>query len=191
MASLVPQMVRIRPQRGRPGFNPRVGKTPSRREWQPTPVFLFGEFHGKRSLEGYSPWSHKESDTTEGLTLSLKISLAFWSPNSNDQLFVGLHALQKPGIKLILLRGLRRKENLPQGKDEEFTQANTSEGMWVLTWLGTILRSDITYLLSFDFFSKEIETAVHLTSFWKARTNEHDHLLFYLLISPFCLLHTV
>ena len=30
-----------------------------------TPVFLPGEFHGQRSLAGYSPWGHKESDTTE------------------------------------------------------------------------------------------------------------------------------
>ena len=32
---------------------------------QPTPVFLLGKFHGERSLEGYSPWHHKESDMTE------------------------------------------------------------------------------------------------------------------------------
>ena len=31
----------------------------------PTPVFLPGEFHGQRSLRGYSPWGCKESDTTE------------------------------------------------------------------------------------------------------------------------------
>ena len=36
-----------------------------RRKWQPTPVFLPGEFHGQRSLAGYSPQGHKESDTTE------------------------------------------------------------------------------------------------------------------------------
>ena len=32
-----------------------------------TPVFLPGEFHGQRSLEGYSEplWAHKESDRTE------------------------------------------------------------------------------------------------------------------------------
>ena len=35
------------------------------RAWQPTPVFLPGESHGARSLEGYSPWSCKESDMTE------------------------------------------------------------------------------------------------------------------------------
>ena len=34
---------------------------PWRREWQPTPVFLPGEFHRQRSLAGYSPQSRKES----------------------------------------------------------------------------------------------------------------------------------
>ena len=29
------------------------------KEWQPTPVFLPGEFHVQRSLAGYSPWSCK------------------------------------------------------------------------------------------------------------------------------------
>ena len=42
----------------RPWFDPWVGKIPWRREWQPTPVFLPGEFHGWRSLAGYSPWDH-------------------------------------------------------------------------------------------------------------------------------------
>ena len=38
-----------------------------RRKWQPAPVFLPGEFHGQRSLVGYSPRGRKESDTTERL----------------------------------------------------------------------------------------------------------------------------
>ena len=29
--------------------------------WPPTPVFLPGEFHGQRTLAGYSPWGHKET----------------------------------------------------------------------------------------------------------------------------------
>ena len=33
-------------------------------EWQTTPVFLPGEFHGQRSFAGYSPWGCKESDMT-------------------------------------------------------------------------------------------------------------------------------
>ena len=49
----------------RSGFSPWVGKIPWIREWQPTPVFLPGEFHGQTSLVGYSPWGGKESDTTE------------------------------------------------------------------------------------------------------------------------------
>ena len=52
-------------------FNAWVRKIPWKREWLPTPVFLPGEFYGQRSLVGYSPWSHKESDMTERLTLTL------------------------------------------------------------------------------------------------------------------------
>ena len=47
------------------GFNPWVGKIPWRRAWRPTPVFLPGESHGGRSLAVYSPWGHKEWDTTD------------------------------------------------------------------------------------------------------------------------------
>ena len=41
---------------------------PWRWEWQLTPVFSTEEFHGQRSLAGYSPWSCKELDMTELLT---------------------------------------------------------------------------------------------------------------------------
>ena len=61
---------RIRLQCRRPGFDPWVRKIPWRREWQPTPVFLPGKSHGRRSLAGYSPWGCKESDMTERLTLT-------------------------------------------------------------------------------------------------------------------------
>ena len=33
-----------------------------------------GEFHGQVRLVGHSPWSHKESETTEQLTLSLSVT---------------------------------------------------------------------------------------------------------------------
>ena len=59
----------------KPGFDLWVGKIPWRREWLPTPVFLLGELHGQRNLMGFSPWSHKESDMTEQLLLSLLLSL--------------------------------------------------------------------------------------------------------------------
>ena len=41
---------------------------PLKEGMQPTPVFLPEEFHGQRSLVGYSPWDHKEQDTTEQLS---------------------------------------------------------------------------------------------------------------------------
>ena len=63
---------RICLQCGRPGFG--IGKIPWRREWLSTPVFLLGEFHGQRSLAGYSPWGRKRSDTAERPTLR-RISL--------------------------------------------------------------------------------------------------------------------
>ena len=44
---------------------PRSGRFPGGGDDNPFPVFLPGEIHGQRSLAGYSPWGHKESDTTE------------------------------------------------------------------------------------------------------------------------------
>ena len=42
-----------------------LGRFSWRRKWQPTPVLLPGKLHGLRSLVGYSPWGHKESDMSE------------------------------------------------------------------------------------------------------------------------------
>ena len=50
---------------GNLGMMPGWGRSPGGRAWLPTPVFLPGEFHGQRSLAGFNPWGHKESDTTE------------------------------------------------------------------------------------------------------------------------------
>jgi len=75
-----------------------VRKIPWRRKWQPTPVFLPGEFHGQRNLVGYSPWGLKESDTTEQVlddgktkpSVSLFFNISFiylliWLPLSSLQ----------------------------------------------------------------------------------------------------------
>ena len=48
---------------------PGLGRFAWRREWQPTPLFLPGEFHGQRSLAGCSPRGQKQLDMTERLTL--------------------------------------------------------------------------------------------------------------------------
>ena len=49
-------------------FNPWVGKVNWRRKWQPTPVFLPGKFHGRKSLAGYSPWGEKSQTRFSGQT---------------------------------------------------------------------------------------------------------------------------
>ena len=45
------------------GSIPGSGRSPGK--WQPTPVFLPGKFHEQRSLVGYGPRGHEESDTDE------------------------------------------------------------------------------------------------------------------------------
>ena len=40
-----------------------------------TPVYLPGKFHGQRSLAGYSPWGHKESDMADSHACKSKTSL--------------------------------------------------------------------------------------------------------------------
>ena len=64
------QLVKNLPVMQETGFDPWVRKIPWSRKWQPTSVFLPGEFHGQRSLKGYSPWSLEESDMTKKRTQS-------------------------------------------------------------------------------------------------------------------------
>ena len=52
--SLVAQMIKNLPAVQETEVQSLGGKMPWRREWLPTPVFLPGEFHGQRSLVGYS-----------------------------------------------------------------------------------------------------------------------------------------
>ena len=46
------------------GSVPRSRRSPGEENWQPTLVSLPGKSHEQKSLAGYSPWGHKESDTT-------------------------------------------------------------------------------------------------------------------------------
>jgi len=57
------------------GFDCWVRKIPWRRKWQPTSVFLLGNFLGQWNLAGYSPLVLKKSDTIEVTEHILKISL--------------------------------------------------------------------------------------------------------------------
>ena len=89
----------------RPRFNPWVRKIPWRREWLPTPIFLPGESYRRRSLVGYSPWGHKESETTKQLILSLStFSMLFINIFTS---FSSLHEVNKVNSLSILFSGGR------------------------------------------------------------------------------------
>ena len=107
------------------GFNPSVMKIPWSRKWQPTPVSLPGESHGQKSLTGYSPWGHKESDVSLNNQLRRKnIYLGHYQakvnsgPTSSWKWFPALDGLMgilqmtcgppPPSIMLQLNHGLNR-----------------------------------------------------------------------------------
>ena len=68
-ASLEAQMVKNHPAKQETQVWSLSQEDPWRKGWLPTPIFLPGEFHGQRSLAGYSPWCCKVN-MTERLSLS-------------------------------------------------------------------------------------------------------------------------
>ena len=109
-------------------FIPWVGTIAWWMDWQTTPVFLPGKFHGWRILVGYRPEDHKELDTTEWLNwtelrvyphsllfifmwLSYFITVAKWTKSSYG--FQGFSCVpgsscqerEEPQIILLLISG--------------------------------------------------------------------------------------
>ena len=70
---------------GDPGSIPGLGRSPGEGKGYPLRYSCLENPHGQRSLAGYSPWGHKESDTTEQLTLSLSLppstTFCWWCEN--------------------------------------------------------------------------------------------------------------
>ena len=64
---------------------PRSGRPPGGGKWQSIPVLLPRRSHGQRSLVGYSPWGHKESDMTEhthsNTLMVQQLVFLFWTFN--------------------------------------------------------------------------------------------------------------
>ena len=89
---------------------------PWRRKWQPTPIFLPGESHGQRSLVGYSPWGHKESDTTERLNNHQCTSAGsrLWEISVLPLNFVNLKLILKKVLKKTLFTGITIFQGLCQ-----------------------------------------------------------------------------
>ena len=96
-ASLEAQTVNNLPSMWEIGVQSLGWEDPLRREWQPSPVFLPGEFHGQRSLAGYSPWGHKDVDTTEQLTTSV---ICHINKLKNQNHMIILMEAEKPSEKI-------------------------------------------------------------------------------------------
>ena len=71
----------------RHGFSPWIGKSPWRRAWQSTPVFLPGEYQGQRRLVGYSPYHCKQLDTTKQLGTHTQFLMLESSVNHTTEFF--------------------------------------------------------------------------------------------------------
>ena len=84
------------------GFDPWVRKIPWSRKWQLTQVFLPGEHHGQKSLEGYGPCGHKKSDMTEDTCMLHVAHLEF------------MDFRKKP-----LKSSLKKKKNKNRGAEEK------------------------------------------------------------------------
>ena len=75
-----------------------VRKIPWERKWKLTTVFLPGESHGQGSLTDYSPWGHKELDTTKQLSMST-------SPKHDPESIV--HGLRSPVQSLVRSQNIK------------------------------------------------------------------------------------
>ena len=64
---------------------------PPRRIWQPRPVFMRGKPREQRSLGGYSPWGHRESDMTEVIQLTYTVPCTFALFFQPFMMFSGVH----------------------------------------------------------------------------------------------------
>ena len=94
---------------GRSFFENSLNLMPSnsgiwRRKWQPTAVFLPGEFHGQRSLAGYSPWGCRVGHDTH--TCNSGIIHPGSSNNNNNNhrrdLSLGAVAKNRTGVQSLV-----------------------------------------------------------------------------------------
>ena len=123
---------------------------PRRREWLPTSVFLPGEFHEQRSLAGYSPWGHRESDRTERLLLRICITclpcvIFLYFPGGSD----GKESACSSGDP-VSIPGLGRSPGEGNGNPPQYSCLENSmdRGVWRVKVHGFCKEPDTTERLS-------------------------------------------
>ena len=131
-----------------------------RRKWPPTPVFLPGKFHGQRSLEGYSPWGRKESDTTEH-------THKHWTAKGLREIFLDCLSVRACSASKIQRHQLQKQHDIDGWhftrlhKINEGTHEGRSSGHDTLTFLTTQQLENISCLLYLQ---------LNLSSRWTSNT---------------------
>ena len=120
LVSLMAQTVKNLPAMKETWVRSLGWEDPRRRKWQPTPVFLPGEFYGQRSLAGYSPYGHKELDMTEQLSLHF---ICHWAS------LVAQTGKNLPAMPETWVQSLGQEDPL-----EEVMATHSSILAWRITW---------------------------------------------------------
>ena len=82
------------------GLIPGSGRSPEEGNGYPTPVFLLREFHGQRSLVGYTAWGPKESDTTEQLSMCMRVCACTEREREREREREDLLSLERKGERM-------------------------------------------------------------------------------------------
>ena len=113
---------------------------PGEREWLPNSIFLPGEFHELRSVEGYSPWGCKESGGTEPLTFSHFFTswalYCLWVLLQYSRRLIAVHIIHVLGQPSPIVE----KPVLPPSSFQHFYSVNVSD-------LGVLLSPNDNILL--------------------------------------------
>ena len=161
-----------------PKFDHWVRKICWRREWLPTPAEFPGEFHGQKSLVGYSPWSHKEPDMTKQLTLSLfhffqniTLTRRAYAIPSND-VFLGINLIHMLAIKQTrsVFPYLRKRKVpflRPQNTENPSYQKSTFDRFPTFQFSSSCSKSKFLSNSSYALLKQYISTIHAIFIFWK------------------------
>ena len=103
------QVIKNLPAVQETGFDSWVGKIPWKKKWKPTPVFLPGEFHGQRSLAGYTPSQRVRHDWARTHTEKLNKFTTATQPVQSKSRIKAQVTLTVITLKLGKIKGRRRR----------------------------------------------------------------------------------
>ena len=124
------------------GLIPGLGRSPGGRHGSPLQYSYLENPYGQRILEGYSPWGHKESDTTEWLSTTPSnhhdCQHQIHKPVMRDSMVWTLvHYDWKPGLSTVMV---------PPSEYSQSTQGTTRSAICGLAkWLSSLTYNSLTF----------------------------------------------